>query len=325
MTAPGLSTSILEPPGNGGVQAVTAIVVAYAHAAQLESRLPDLLPVVDRVIVVDNSPDDRVAIDGVLALGVVHVIRNRNQGGLAGAYNRALDLIATWAEPPEHVLFLDDDSDVGSVGGFFAAPETRATTTEFAVAAVAPLYVDPVTGMPGSPVRLRRWTWQSLPRNLAKPTEVSFLINSMSLWKYSALQKIGRYRTELGVDHVDTDYCLRAQALGYRLLLNPNVTFLHPIGSRRQYRFLGKTFQAGGHSPQRRYSIARNTVWLARHHGIRWPGFALLCLARLGYEGLGIVLAEQKKAAKLRALAAGIGAGLFGRFPADQDTSPRPQ
>jgi rhamnosyltransferase len=307
------------------VRAVVAVVVAYAHANQLGPRLAGLPPAIARVIVVDNSPDDQVAIDEVSALGVVQVIRNRNRGGLAGAYNRALSLIASWTFLPKHVLFLDDDTDVGSLERFLASPETRATTTEFSVAAVAPLYVDPVTEMPGSPVRLQRWTWRSLPRNLTKSTEVSFLINSMSLWKYSALQKIGRYREELGVDHVDTDYCLRAQALGYRLILNPTVRFSHPIGSRRQYRFFGKTFQSGGHSPQRRHSIGRNTVLLARHYGSRWPGFALLCLARLGYEGLGIILAEQEKAAKLCGLLTGIGTGLLGRIPSIQDTSPRPQ
>lgn len=304
------------------------MVVAYAHAGQLASRLAGLPASVARVVVVDNTPDGQVSIHDLEASrggDGMYVIRNRNQGGLAGAYNRALGLMAAWDVAPEHVLFLDDDTDVDALAGFLASPETCAATLESTVAAVAPQYVDPVTGMPGAPIRLGRWTWRPLPRDLTQPTEVSFLINSMSLWKYQALQQIGAYREALGVDHVDTDYCLRAQALGYRLVLNPAVRFMHPIGARRSYRFFGKTFQAGGHDPRRRHSIARNTVMLARQHGARWPAFALLCLARLGYEALGIIVAEQDKLAKLGALFSGGLTGLFGRFPSGQDTSPRPQ
>jgi rhamnosyltransferase len=172
---------------------------------------------------------------------------------------------------------------------------------------------------------LGRWMWRALPRDLSELTEVSFLINSMSLWKFSAVRRIGDYRTDLGVDHVDTDYCLRAQALGYRLMLNPAVKFLHPIGARRQYRFFGKTFQAGGHSPARRKSIARNTVLLVRQYGWRYPSFALLCISRLAYEALGIVMAESDKARKLGALLAGMFAGLIAKISTSQDTSPRPQ
>ena len=304
---------------------VVGIVVAYQHASGLASRLGELIDVVSRVVVVDNTPDERVSADCVTDDGRVCVIRNRNIGGLAGAYNQALRLIESWSDAPDHVLFLDDDSDFGAVAPFLASPASRATTADFSIAAVAPIYVDPVTGMAGAPIRFGRWRWQSLSRDLSMPTEVSFLINSMSLWKLAALKGIGVYRTDLGVDHVDTDYCLRAQVLGYRLMLNPAVKFLHPIGERRQYRFFGKTFQAGGHSPARRKSIARNTVLLARQYSRRWPSFALLCLSRLAYEALGIVMAESDKVAKLGALVAGMSAGLVAKADPVQETRPRPQ
>ena len=302
-----------------------AVVVAYAHAHDLAARLAALRDFVARIVVVDNTPKQIPHSAAFREDEYCTIIRNGNVGGLAGAYNRAIDEISRWPRIPEQVLFLDDDTDLAAVGFFLASPMSRAATADFGVAAVAPAYVDPVTGISGAPIRLNRWTWQALPRNLSEPTDVSFLINSMSLWKWSALRRIGNYRTDLGVDHVDTDYCLRALALGYRLVLDPAVKFLHPIGARRQYRFLGKTFQAGGHSPARRKSIAKNTILLTRQYGRRWPSFALLCVSRLAYEALGIVIAESDKAAKLGALVAGITAGLVAKASRPQDTRPRPQ
>lgn len=302
-----------------------AVVVAYAHADTLPARLAVLRDFVARIVVVDNTPDQTLDVAAFGDEECCKVVRNGNIGGLAGAYNRAIEEISSWPRIPESVLFLDDDTDFAAAGPFLISPVTRAATADFGVAAVAPAYVDPTTGISGAPIRLSRWTWQALPRTLSEPTEVSFLINSMSLWKWSALQRIGSYRSDLGVDHVDTDYCLRAQALGYRLILNPAVKFLHPIGARQSYRFFGKTFQAGGHSAVRRRSIARNTVLLAWQYGRRWPSFALLCLSRLAYEALGIVMAESDKLAKLRALVAGMFAGLIAKVDPVHETRPRPQ
>jgi len=62
-------------------------------------------------------------------------------------------------------------------------------------------------------------------------------------------------------------------------------------------------------------------VLLARRHGRRWPAFAVLCAARLAYETLGVVVAEDDRAAKLRALAAGALAGLRGDAAAPQAAS----
>ena len=61
--------------------------------------------------------------------------------------------------------------------------------------------------------------------------------------------------------------------------------------------------------------IGRNTTWLARRHLWREPAFAFLCMSRLAYEAVGILMAEDHRLAKLTALAAGIARGLFGPWP----------
>jgi len=114
---------------------------------------------------------------------------------------------------------------------------------------VAPTYRDSATGIQLAPIQLFRFRWRVLARDLTEPVAVSFLINSMSLWRLDALRRIGPYDERLAVDHIDTDYCLRASALGYRLMLNPAVAFEHAIGARRKYRFLAVRCRRAGMIP----------------------------------------------------------------------------
>jgi len=268
----------------------------------------------DPLILVDNTPSGHPALRGITPPSSITVIANRNNGGLAGAYNAAIDRINIDYSDAGYVMFLDEDSDVDAIKPFLDSQVTREYLERDDVAAVAPLYIDRATGLPGAHIQLARLTYKILPRDLPEPTEVSFLINSMSLWKLLALRRIGRYNIALAVDHIDTDYCLRAKMQGYKLILNPTVKFWHSIGMRRQYRFFGWILQSGGHNSARREMIGRNTVILARHYGLAFPSFAILCGARLVYECIGILLVESNKLIKISALLKGMIGGLGHRY-----------
>ncbi|MBL8378420.1 MAG: glycosyltransferase [Burkholderiales bacterium] len=290
---------------------IVCVIVSYDAARDPLPAVDAALGHVRHVILVDNA---EVARDFDRAKRPrLTVLANGNRGALAGAYNLALAEIDAHLAHASHVLFLDDDSEVGALPDFLAHAATREACFRGDVAAVAPVYIERETGLRLAPIRLRRFTYRLLPRDVAGPVDVSFLINSMSLWRRQALLRIGPYDEGLGVDHVDTDYCLRAASLGYRLVLNTATPFAHSIGRRRMYRLFGKTLQSGGHAPARRRMIARNTVAVARRHALAWPSFVALCLVRLAYEALGIVLAERDRREKLWAMARGVVDALRGR------------
>jgi SAM-dependent methyltransferase len=139
---------------------------------------------------------------------------------------------------------------------------------------------------------------------------VSFVINSMSVWRVAALQRIGAHDEWLGVDHVDSEYCIRAQRLRFNIYLHGDHEFAQSIGNRRAYKLLGHELQSGGHSAQRRHSIGRTTTSLAFKYLPTYPAFAVLCTARLLYEGVGILMVEDEKLAKIAALSAGSGSNV---------------
>ena len=156
---------------------------------------------------------------------------------------------------------------------------TGRTLAQPQTAALAPAYRDRATGLRGRYIRLGRYRLAFNPREFSDLRAVAFVINSMSVWRIQALRRIGPFNEGLAIDHVDTEYCLRARQAGLMLYVNGAFEFAHSIGERRKYRLLGVELQAGGHSPRRRWLIARNTVWLARNWFWREPAFCGLCLA----------------------------------------------
>lgn len=293
-----------------------AILVAFRDDADPRHLLAQLDGQVAHTVVVDNSPQGLPAVQALPAQGQRSVLHNRNHGGLAGAYNLALRHLAqanagTAAPVITHVVFLDEDTDASVLPCLLSDPAAAALLQQPHTAAVAPAYVERATALRGKYIQLERWRLHYLPRKFSGLQQVAFVINSMSVWRLAALQQIGPFNEGLAIDHVDTEYCLRARQAGLMVHVHGSHEFLHAIGQRRRFRFLGREMQAGGHSPARRYLIGRNTAWLGWHYLWREPAFAFLCATRLAYECVGIALAEDRRAAKLWALLRGALVGAF--------------
>lgn len=266
---------------------------------------------VGTVVVIDNN--DVAALARAQGSTAIHVLHHGNRGGLAGGYNRALEWLRHHVPAVTQVVFVDQDSDTTVLGRFLRAPDVQALLARPTTAAVAPAYRERATGLRGRPIELHRWRAVHLPRDFTGLRQVAFVINSMSVWRMSALQRIGPFDEALAVDHVDTDLCLRARALGLGIWNHGDHVFDHAIGERRHYRLFGRDLQATGHGPARRRMIGRNTVWLGLTWWWREPAFAGLCALRLAYEAVGILMAEDEKPARLLALLRGSLEGVLMR------------
>jgi rhamnosyltransferase len=291
-----------------------AVLVLHGAVGDLVEPLARLASVVSRIVLVDNNEQPTAALRALPGQVPVELLHHGNRGGLAGAYNHALQLLRQAPAPvPDQVVFLDQDSDTAALRAFLADAEVEALLARDDVAVVSPAYCDRATGLRGRYIELGRWRLHHLPRVFAGPRPVAFVINSMSVWRMQALDRIGPFNETLAIDHVDTEYCLRTRRLGLGVWVHGSHQFAHSIGERRRYRLLGRELQAGGHEPWRRRLIGRNTTWLARQWCWREPAFTGLCLMRLAYESTGILMAEDRKLTKLTALARGIAEGLFMR------------
>jgi rhamnosyltransferase len=291
---------------------IAAILVSFDSKRKSAGIVKELKGTVDLTIIVDNCVEGNPELSSMDEAGIV-IIRNHNVGGLAGAYNAALLDIATHHAYITHVLFLDDDSALGTLESFLASDVTINAAACPNIAAVAPVYRDRRTGLRGRHIQLDRFRFHFLPREQAEPAYVTFVINSMSLWQRNALERLGPFSVLLGVDHIDTDYAMRAKRAGFKIVLNPAVEFLHEIGERRAYSIFGKSVQSGGHSPSRRFLIGRNTIIIVKRHGYKYPSFLILCIQRLLYETIGICAVEDRKFRKLLSLWNGVFHGVLCR------------
>jgi rhamnosyltransferase len=196
----------------------------------------------------------------------VALLRQAKNIGLGAAYN----LAARWAREKgaTHLLLLDQDSVPGSG---MVATLMEGFKQPGPVAAVGPLWRDSRTREDGFFVRLVPWGARKYEPAAGEIVPVDFLISSGSLISLAALADIGPFDEGLFIEHVDTDWALRARAKGYRLYgvadarldhaLGDSALSASPLGLRRRF-FLYK--------PERNYYLLRNSVTLWRRHYAPW-------------------------------------------------------
>lgn len=244
---------------------VAAVVVLYKPNAALLKRLVEsVVTQVEKIFVVDNTPQKDARLPAALAecgLRVYYRANGMNKG-LAGAQNTALK--EALREGYSHALLLDQDSALPAlaVEGLLAA-EQRLLSAGTRVAAVGPLFIDEKTCERSRGVRHRyfRVRWFSIPDDEREPVETDYLIASGSLIRTSVLRQVGLMREELFIDWVDTEWAYRAESLGYKTYIVPTVVMMHSVGDATG-EFMGKRFNL--HSPARNYYIVRNAVYLLK-------------------------------------------------------------
>jgi hypothetical protein len=119
-------------------------------------------------LVVDNSEQGHEQLPALAARHGAELLKAGNRGGLAGAYNTALDrLRAQHAGLIDQVVFLDDDSDPAPLNTFLRDPLVGQRLQDVRTAAVAPAYRDRATGLRGKYIELGRFRLNYLSRQFS--------------------------------------------------------------------------------------------------------------------------------------------------------------
>ena len=273
------------------------------------------------VVVVDNSPcPDHDTRSRLEACGAA-VLANANQGGIGGAFNVGMRHMCR--RDVSAVVLLDQDSVLPP--GFFEAITRACDNMRSADYIVAPRIFDihagrciPAFTFMRTRLRTRRVDACASETMLA----CNFLVSSGSAVSIAAYERVGPFREDYVVDHVDSDYCLRAFASGVSLAMTCLTTMQHSIGRATVHRLFGLPLLATNHPASRRYYFARNAVDLTRRHARRLPSVAVVNLLTL-YQGVAVLLFERDKLDKIVATLAGLVDGLRGRTGPIGDCRPR--
>jgi rhamnosyltransferase len=248
------------------VDTVCAVIVSHHPDPGLADRVERIAKQVGQTVIVDNgSSESCVArLRGIANQLGAHLILNPDNEGLASALNTgarwAIDRGFRW------ILTLDQDTTVLpemvnsllKIASQYAAPER--------LAVVGSNYLQKENGKLGLELTVPGGA-------LFKETRTA--LTSGSLVSLDAFQIVGGFREDFFVDCVDHEYCLRARAHGFRILVSSRALMRHGIGQLKEHRLLWKTVGTSNHPPNRQYFLARNSFVLAREYIGKEPRWIL--------------------------------------------------
>jgi rhamnosyltransferase len=296
-----------------------ALIVLFHPSEEQLVRAVAMQSMCDRLLVVDNSPQPDARAAAMLSDAGVTLLHYGNRHGIAGAFNCGLN--ALFEQQVDAVALFDQDSEVPA--NYFAVMRDRCESMKGQAFMAGPRIFDqndqrflPELTTSGLSVgRVEIEPDAALQR-------CAFLISSGCVISREAFARLGRFDETLFIDHVDTEYCLRALLCNVPIYVVPSLVLSHRIGARRRHKWGSFELTTMNHAGFRRYYSARNAMQLALQYGLRLPVAVVPNVLTL-WQIVQIVLLEQGKLAKLTAIALGVWDGLLGRMGPLAQTRPR--
>lgn len=235
------------------MEKIAAIVVTYNPDEGLNKSTKSLIKQVDSIIMVDNGSND----EGKEIINKIknkygekiEVIFNEENLGIATALNKgvkyALNNDYKW------ILTMDQDSCAEEnmvkimLETYYAIDENERKD----ILSLFPTFID--RGI------------ESLDKN-NENVEYEYVdaeITSGNLLKAEVFEKAGFFDDSLFIDMVDTDYCMRLNELGIKMIRISGAILNHSIGNSKQVKKLFGTFNTSNHSATRRYYMTRNRFY----------------------------------------------------------------
>lgn len=236
------------------------------------------------------------------------LIKLKDNLGIATAQNtgieRALELGA------EYILFFDQDSTIPDNFVQDMMDDYQLISNQnIKIGALGPRFIDERYNFYYKTISISKHGLRTKHdvSNLTVPLNSTLLISSGSLISVDTLQKVGFMRDEYFIDYVDTEWCLRAESLGFQNYISAKAVMKHTIGDNViKVGFFNIPF----HSPFRRYYIIRNCLYMFKESYI--PIFFVLqqLLINVLHGFLIIFFAKKNKLDYLNSMLKGFWNGL---------------
>jgi rhamnosyltransferase len=282
---------------------VCAVIVSFHPDEGFCGRALRIAEQVDGVVIVENESDSSAVghLAPLASRSGVHLIRNPTNLGIATALNQGIEYAREKAYT--HALLFDQDTDpVQHMVSTIRQVASGCDDIERAAVIGVNLF-DASTGKP----------WFDLKPTRGCATEVRTVITSGSLVSVQIAAQLGAFRDDFFIDHVDEEYCLRARARGYKVLIVNEPLAVHALGAPKYQRFLWRTIGTTNHSASRRYYMMRNYIMTARMYGLREPAWVIRTLHVRLKSFLLLLLLDDDRISKLHHIASGLRDGLAGR------------
>jgi len=285
-----------------GARSVAACIVSYNPGPEVRLALCSVLPQVSKVFVIDNAskPESEVTLTGLCAEFGIALIANKDNIGVAGAYNQAASM--AMSQGYEWILLMDQDAvaPVGLVQQLMCGVDRWGGTRLPAV--LCPLSISSIESDPSG--------HQSLIPDA--DMAVDSCMNAGSIVRLAAWEAVGGYDEGLFVDYVDLDFCFNCRQHGWEVIQVGGTVMVHSAGSLTRHRFLWRRLTTSNHSALRRYYITRNIILFYRKYWRFDARWVLRNVCNAVIEVVKIVLFETNRREKLNAIGMGVVDGCRG-------------
>lgn len=246
---------------------IVPVIVTYnPDESTLIASLTALLSQVQNIVIVDNDSIRDVAeitkhLDKA-RFSRINLIKLQHNNGLGKAFNTGIsvarDLNAAF------VLLMDQDSipESDMLSKLHDAYQYL-KKQGISVGAVAPRYRGSTSSQLSQFVRISRFGLARITNDDdTNYTRADFLISSGSLIAMQALDQAGGMDDELFIDHIDTEWCFRAQSKGFALYGVCDAIMQHSLGDKQIRFWWGRWRNISFHQPFRYYYTFRNSILL---------------------------------------------------------------
>ena len=294
-----------------------ALIVTFNPSSDFFPNLDIFYFQFEQVIIVDNGSDSDsrhlLEIEARKRNRSFTVLFNKTNLGIATALNQGF----RWAleQGYDQVVAFDQDSQpapgmVAILSDIFAA-----SSKDSSLAVVAPVVTHPDANVRARYLRPKgKFLFERAACDGTVLEDVTYVITSGALYDLAAYQEIGPFRDDFFIDYVDIEYCLRAKAHGYKIVVACNANLYHHLGNQQKRKFLGRTFYPTFHSVARWYYMSRNRTWTLGKYAIKYPHWSFFELGVTISSVLRMLLFEDQRLSKIRAILVGTLDGLLGRM-----------
>ncbi len=273
---------------------IVGVVVLYNPEDNVINNIKSYLGLIDKLYVVDNTPIPNNNINVFKDKKIKYISNNGNKG-IAYALNEgakeAIKDKADW------LLTMDQDSSFkeGSLEKMI----------NFLQEIKKNKLLEEVLGLSYDKIGVLSVCHRTEFNKGEKLTGISYplvVMTSGNLINLDVYKKVGGFKDWLFIDAVDFDYCLNVQKHKYEVVQMNTAELKHNLGNIKRIEFLGRTMFVTNHSATRRYYITRNRHYLYDLYQEDFLDYCAIELGRTRKELIKIILFEDNKLEKIKAI-----------------------
>ncbi|MDR7654222.1 glycosyltransferase family 2 protein [Acinetobacter junii] len=257
-----------------------------------------------KVIIVDNDSRNKNELKNISLASVIFL---ENNFGIAKAQNVGIEQAIQ--NSADFILFFDQDSSIPeSYVSDLMSDYMDLETRKEKIGAIGPRFIDDRHNFYYKTINLSKSGFRHKidVSKISQPIHSSLLISSGSLISVKTLKEVGMMRENYFIDYVDTEWCIRAEALGFKNFMSAKAIMRHTIGDKMiQLVF----FNVPVHSPFRRYYRVRNAIYMLREPHVPFLLFFREMIFNFIHQMI-LVCFEKKKMEYLRSYFNGIRDGV---------------